>query len=90
MIDQENFQQRPMRTNCKQLQKIGQYSLKCHNHSPISITNFSHSDQNLVPILSCTSFQEERVAFEKLWNIFKNVFIVNPMDCHSNSKFQKM
>ena len=68
-----------MRKNCKQLQKIGQYLLKCHNHSPISITNVSHSDQNLVPI-----------AFEKLWNIFKNVFIVNPMDCHSNSKFQKM
>ena len=53
MTDQENFQQRPMRTNCKQLQKIGQYSLKCHNHSPISITKFSHTDQHLVPILSC-------------------------------------
>ena len=52
MNDQEDFQQQPMRTNCKQLQKIGQYSLKCHNHSPISI-NFSHSDQYLVPILSC-------------------------------------
>ena len=53
MTDQEDFQQQPMRTNCKQLQKIGQYSLKCHNHSPISITNFSHSDQYLVPVLSC-------------------------------------
>ena len=32
MIDQENFQQRPMWTNCKQLQKTGQSSFKCHNH----------------------------------------------------------
>ena len=51
MIDEENFQQRPMWTNCKQLgqldKKIGQCSLKCHNHSPVFITNFSHSDQNL-------------------------------------------
>ena len=53
MTDQENFQQQPMRTNCRQLQKIGQYSLKCHNHSPIFVTNFSHSDQHLVPILPC-------------------------------------
>ena len=52
MTDQENFQQQTMRTYCKQLQKIEQDSLKCHNHSPIFITNFSHSDQNLVPILS--------------------------------------
>ena len=49
MIDQENFEQRPMRTNCKQLRKIGQYLLKCHNHSPTLITNFSHSDQHLLP-----------------------------------------
>ena len=60
MIDQENFQQRPMRTNCKQLQKIGQYSLKCHNHSTIFITNFSHADQHLVPILSCHSLPVRR------------------------------
>ena len=53
MIDQENFQQQPMRKNYKQLQKIGQYSLKCHNHSPIFITNFSQSDQHLAPVLSC-------------------------------------
>ena len=39
--------------NYKQLQKIGQYSLKCHNHSPIFITNFSQSDQHLAPVLSC-------------------------------------
>ena len=51
MIDQENFQQRPMRTNCKQLQQIGQYLLKYHNHSPIFITNFTHSDQNLASLL---------------------------------------
>ena len=48
MTDQENLQQQPMRTNCKQLLKIRQYSLKCHNHSQIFITNFSHSDQNFV------------------------------------------
>ena len=58
MIDQENFQQLPMRTNCKELEKIGQYSLKCHNHSPIFITNFSHSD--LHPILSCHSLPVRR------------------------------
>ena len=55
----------PMRKNCKQLQKIGQYLLKSHNHLPISITNFSYSDQKLVPILSCHFFPV-RVAFEKL------------------------
>ena len=79
----------PMRKNCKQLQKIGQYLLKCHNHLPISIINLSNSDLNLVPVLSCHFFPV-RVVFEKLKNIFKNVFIVNPMDYHSNSKFQKM
>ena len=56
MIDQENFQQRLRRTNCKQFQKIGQYLLKCHNHSPVFITKCSHSDQHL-PILPVTSFQ---------------------------------
>ena len=60
MIDQENFQQRPMRINCKQLQKSGQYSFKCHNHSPIFITHFPHSDQHLVPILSCHSLPVRR------------------------------
>ena len=55
----------PMRKNCKQLQNIGQYSLKCHNHSPISITNFSHSDQNLVPILSCHFFPVGKSSFGK-------------------------
>ena len=39
MTDQENFQQRAKRTNCKQLQKIEQYSLKCPNESPMFITN---------------------------------------------------
>lgn len=42
MAEQENFQQGPVRLNCKQLQKVGLYSVKCHNHSPLSITNFSH------------------------------------------------
>ena len=60
MIDQENYQQRPMRRNCKQLQKIGRYSLKCHNHSPIFITNFSHADQHLVPLLPCHSLPVRR------------------------------
>ena len=41
MTDQVNFQQQPMRTNWKQLKKIGQHSLKCHKHSPIFMTNFS-------------------------------------------------
>ena len=53
MIDQENFQQRLRRTNCKPFQKIGQYLPKSHSHSPIFITKFSHSDQHFVPILSC-------------------------------------
>ena len=36
MTDQDDFQQQPMRTNYKQLQKIGQYAVKCHNYSPYS------------------------------------------------------
>ena len=35
MIGQENFQQWPKRTNCKQLRKTGQCSLECHNYSTI-------------------------------------------------------
>ena len=60
MIDQENFQQRPIRINCKQLQKSGQYSFKCHNHSPIFITHIPHSDQHLAPILSSHSLPVRR------------------------------
>ena len=63
MIDEENFQQQPTWKNCKQLQKIGQCSLKCHNHSPVFIKNFSHSDQNLVPILSCHFLPVRKSSF---------------------------
>ena len=80
----------PMRTNCKQLQKIGQCSFKCYNYSPTFIINFSRADQKLVPILSCHFFPVRKSSFWKPVNIFKNVFIVNPMDCHSNTKFQKI
>ena len=55
----------PMRKSCKQLQKVGQYLLKCYNHSLISITTFSHSDQNLVPTLSCHFFPVGKSSFGK-------------------------
>ena len=51
MINQENYQQRPKKINCKPFQKIGQCSLKCHNHSVMFMTNFAPADQNLVPVL---------------------------------------
>ena len=63
MIDQENFQQRPKRTNCKQLQKIEQCLCKCPNHSPIFTTNFSHSDLKFVPTLPCHFLPVSKSSF---------------------------
>ena len=64
MIDQENFQQRPKRTNYKQLQKIEQCLWKCPNHSPI-FTDISHSDLNFVPTLSCHFLPVSESSFSK-------------------------
>ena len=40
MIEQESFQQRPMRANCKQVKKIGQCSLKCQDYSTNKTNKF--------------------------------------------------